>query len=396
MEQAVILAGGLGERLRPFTDNLPKPLVQIANLPFILYVINDLRSKGLTSFIILTGYRAELIREYFEHDNSVMCIETPLEFSKSERLRNAHHALENEFLLLYSDNFIPEQPGNFELNGYDLKFVLTKKSPGNFDILNQSENLIYSPERMEELNFVELGYISVNRDSLFQALSEGISLESAFLDLVRKKRATAYVIKGPYFSISDPKRYQIAANAIEGKRVILIDRDGIINKRMPVGEYVTNVGKCEFLEENLIGLKELSSKGFSFIVVSNQAGVARGYMTENQLTIVNDYISKELSQLGINILDIFTCIHGWDEDCLCRKPKPGMLYEAARKYNLYLKKTAYIGDDKRDVEAAIAADCQPIFIGDKEELGNLKNNVACASNVSTGLQKILRIYEGIL
>jgi len=393
MQQAVILAGGLGERLRPITDNIPKPLVSIGNKPFIEHVIADLRRKGINKFLLLTGYRGDLISKHFENEDTVACIRTPDNFSKSERLIHAEPYMENEFLLLYGDNLIPENLGNFNAEKSDIRFTLTVKTPGNISFSSNSRSVRYFSERSGDLNHVELGYIGVKKDPLFESLRKVDSLEKAFCFLASNNRATALVLQGPYFSISEPARLQITENAIQGKKVILIDRDGVINRRMPRGEYVTDIDKCVFLEENLKGMKELSERGFAFIIVSNQAGVARGFMSESQLKEVNEFILHKMMQSGIKILDIFTCMHGWEEDCPCRKPKPGMLLEAARKHNLFLNKTTYIGDDKRDVEAALAANCIPTFIGIETELENLQDSVICALNISLALEDIVNVYQ---
>ena len=393
MEQAVILAGGLGERLRPLTDNIPKPLVPIEDKPFIKYVIEDLRSKGISKFLLLTGYRSDLISQYFEADNTILCLATPQNFSKSERLLHANLHINEEFLLLYGDNLIPENLEIFKPNNSDIQFTITRKNPGNVELTQKSINVRYFPERSTELDYIELGYIGVKKTPLFETLRKVQSLEEAFCVVASNNRATARVIQGPYFSISDLSRFQISKNAIKGKKIILIDRDGVINTRMPIGEYVTEVDKFEFIEENIIGMQDLTKKGFTFVIVSNQAGIARGHMSESQLNKVNNFMIKRLSEFGITILDLFTCMHGWEEDCLCRKPRPGLLLEAARKYNLFLKKTVFIGDDKRDVEAALAANCNPIFIGIKEDLGSLQNNVKSNVNVSLAMDDIINVYE---
>lgn len=393
MEQAVILAGGLGERLRPLTDSIPKPLVPIEDKPFITYVIEDLRSKGISKFLLLTGYRSDLISQYFEADHSILCLETPQNFSKSERLLHANVHINEEFLLLYGDNLIPENLESFKPDNSDIQFTVTRKNPGNVELTPKSINVRYFPERSTELDYVELGYIGVKKTPLFKTLRKVQSLEEAFYVLANNNRATARVIQGPYFSVSDLSRFQISKNAIKGKKIILIDRDGVINTRMPIGEYVTEVNKFEFIEENIIGMQNLSKKGFTFVIVSNQAGIARGHMSESQLNKVNNFMINRLSEFGITILDLFICMHGWEEDCLCRKPRPGLLLEAARKYNLFLKKAVFIGDDKRDVEAALAANSNPIFIGIKEDLGSLQNNVKSNVNVSLAMDDIINVYE---
>ena len=84
---------------------------------------------------------------------------------------------------------------------------------------------------------------------------------------------------------------------------------------------------------------------------SSQSGIARGAMTEKDLKEIHGNMEKELEKHNIKIEKIYYCPHGWDEGCECRKPKPGMLFQAAREYNLDLSKSTFIGDDERDLQA---------------------------------------------
>jgi histidinol-phosphate phosphatase family protein len=90
-------------------------------------------------------------------------------------------------------------------------------------------------------------------------------------------------------------------------------------------------------------------------VVSNQAGVARGAMTENDLTAVHERMCAEARAAGARIDFVYHCPHDWDEGCECRKPAPGMLFQAQRELDLDLTRTPFLGDDERDGEAARAA-----------------------------------------
>jgi histidinol-phosphate phosphatase family protein len=107
------------------------------------------------------------------------------------------------------------------------------------------------------------------------------------------------------------------------------------------------------------------------IVVSNQAGIARGAMTEADLEAVHRKLRAEAEEAGGRIDAIYYCPHGWDEWCDCRKPNPGMLFRAQREHHLDLTRTTFIGDDERDAEAAIAAGCTPVLVSDQLTLGTV-------------------------
>jgi len=138
----------------------------------------------------------------------------------------------------------------------------------------------------------------------------------------------------------------------------------VINRRPPRGEYVRDRSGFKWLEENLRGLERLAAVGFEFIVISNQAGVGRGVMTEAAVRDVNDWMVAELGQRGIPVRDVFFCPHHWDDHCRCRKPEPGMFYAASAKHRFWLGHTLFIGDDTRDAAAARNAGCGCALVGD--------------------------------
>jgi histidinol-phosphate phosphatase family protein len=105
-------------------------------------------------------------------------------------------------------------------------------------------------------------------------------------------------------------------------------------------------------------LRLLRENDFQVIVVSNQAGLARGAMTESDLSDIHARMKQEVHETGGEIAAIYYCPHDWDSGCECRKPRPGMLFRAQREFHLDLSRTTFIGDDERDGEAAEAAGCR--------------------------------------
>ena len=109
--QAVILAGGLGTRLLPYTENYPKPMIEINGKPFLSYIIEYLKDNGLTNILLLTGYKSEKILEYYGNGESLgVSIEYSVgktDWKTGRRLKRARNKLHNNFLLLYCDNFCP-------------------------------------------------------------------------------------------------------------------------------------------------------------------------------------------------------------------------------------------------------------------------------------------------
>jgi D-glycero-D-manno-heptose 1,7-bisphosphate phosphatase len=136
---------------------------------------------------------------------------------------------------------------------------------------------------------------------------------------------------------------------MESLKVVFLDRDGVINEKQAEGDYVTEISRFKFNPGIFEILKRFNEDGFKFIILTNQRGIARGLMTENDLEAVHAHMKEGLRKNGIEILDIFHCPHDFDS-CECRKPKSGMLQSAARKYAIDLNKSILISDSRRDVE----------------------------------------------
>ena len=104
---------------------------------------------------------------------------------------------------------------------------------------------------------------------------------------------------------------------------------------------------------------------FEIYIITNQAGIARGMMTIESLNNIHDNLVSELSKKGISIHGIFFCPHGWNEGCSCRKPEPGMLFQAAFENDINLTQSILVGDDERDILAGNRAGCAKCFLVDK-------------------------------
>jgi D-glycero-D-manno-heptose 1,7-bisphosphate phosphatase len=108
----------------------------------------------------------------------------------------------------------------------------------------------------------------------------------------------------------------------------------------------------------LEALRLYKEAGYRVILVSNQAGINRGEMTKESLEDIHARMKADVERAGGRIDAIYVCPHDWDEGCECRKPKPGMLFQAQKDFHLDLSRTTFIGDDERDGIAADAAECR--------------------------------------
>jgi D-glycero-D-manno-heptose 1,7-bisphosphate phosphatase len=145
-------------------------------------------------------------------------------------------------------------------------------------------------------------------------------------------------------------------------RAVFLDRDGVINCKAPERRYVTRWEDFHFLPGAWEGIKQLKRAGFQIIVVTNQRCVAKGLITEMELDNLHRKMTDELAKVGATIDAIYYCPHELEPPCHCRKPSPGMLFEAARLRNLDLSSSWMIGDSDADILAGKNAGCRTVRV----------------------------------
>jgi histidinol-phosphate phosphatase family protein len=147
-------------------------------------------------------------------------------------------------------------------------------------------------------------------------------------------------------------------------KAIFFDRDGIINKRI-VGSYVRNPDEFILLDEVLPIIKWAKEHHYLCIVVSNQQGVGKGYMSQTELDEVTKYMQTVIQErIGWKFDDVFYATALSSENSPLRKPNPGMLYQAQERWNINLEESWMIGDSISDAEAGKGASCKTLLIGD--------------------------------
>jgi D-glycero-D-manno-heptose 1,7-bisphosphate phosphatase len=195
--------------------------------------------------------------------------------------------------------------------------------------------------------------------SLIAALPDAnVSVEDAlYARLAQQKKLFAYVTDHRYYSVGALHRLPLTEEFFRRRPTVILDRDGVLNKKPPRAEYVRRWEEFEWLPGARDALRLLKEAGFRVLLVSNQAGIGRGAMSEEDLLRIHDRLKAEAGQAGGRIDAIYHCPHDWDAGCECRKPAPGMLFQAQRDFNLDLSGTIFVGDDERDALAAERAGC---------------------------------------
>jgi D-glycero-D-manno-heptose 1,7-bisphosphate phosphatase len=149
------------------------------------------------------------------------------------------------------------------------------------------------------------------------------------------------------------------------KRAVFLDRDGVINCKAPEGEYITRWGEMVFLPDVAEAIGLLNRSGFLVIIASNQRCVAKNLLSIVDLESMHSRMVAKLAGNGGLIDAIYYCPHDYDDNCDCRKPAPGMLFRAARSYDIDLGASWMIGDSASDIQAGARAGCKTARITDK-------------------------------
>ena len=142
---------------------------------------------------------------------------------------------------------------------------------------------------------------------------------------------------------------------------IFLDRDGTINVGVPVYERVDSLDKVKLIPNVLEALKALATLDYGVFLITNQAGLAEGLITKKQFDEINNKVLELIAPSGIKILKTYICPHGEKDNCECRKPKPKLLLDAAKEYDVELAKSWMIGDRPSDVMTGINAGTKTIL-----------------------------------
>jgi len=139
------------------------------------------------------------------------------------------------------------------------------------------------------------------------------------------------------------------------KKVVFLDRDGVINQDSP--NYIKSWSEFEFIAGSISGIHHLTLNGFAPIIITNQSAIGRRMMSIQDLEHIHTLMKSTLASGGGRIKDIFFCPHTPDDGCECRKPAPGLIFQAQKRYGINLADTVMVGDSAKDVECARNAGC---------------------------------------
>ena len=371
--EAVVLAGGLGTRLRSVVSELPKCMAPIGPEPFLSYVLDWLGRHKITRVVLSVGYLRESIMSWvsaqnlpFEVDYAVE--ETPLGTGGGIKLAlsKCHGP---KVLVVNGDTFFPV---DLDAIPFDSPITVALKPMKDFDRYGAVTLDHYKIKAFKEKAPVKQGLINGGVYALngldLSSFPERFSFEKDVLEpFAAKGQVGGWVSDNYFIDIGIPEDYERAQTELPQYKAVkeasarvlasdadtlLLDRDGTINVHI-IGDYVRTVEQFRFLPGVLEEFPRWAAHFHRIIVVTNQRGVGKGLMTDDDLASIHRYMLQAVRDAGGRIDAILTCTAISDDDPR-RKPNIGM-YQEARMLFPDMGKAVMMGDGDCDREFALRA-----------------------------------------
>lgn len=373
----MILCGGSGTRLGALTARTPKPLLEVGGKPFLDVLLHELGRHGFKDVVLLAAFEAGQIESYMATSTVArrfgMSLRLSIEPERAGTGGAVHFArslADGEFLLLNGDSWFdinllslpaPETYPNSDV----VLAVREVEDASRYGIVELSGSHVtefLERPRQPGPGCVNAGVYRVS-GRIFDALEPKCSFERDTLPkLAAAGRVRAERRRGYFIDIGVPDsfdRSQVEIPERTKRRAVFLDRDGVINRDHG---YVGSVERFEWIDGSRDAVRALNDHGYLVFIVTNQAGVARGFYTEDDVRAVHTHLQSELGQRGAHIDDFRYCpyhteatVERYRLDHPWRKPKPGMLLDLMAAWDVSPHGCHMIGDQPTDMAAATAA-----------------------------------------
>ena len=399
-----MMAGGRGTRVSSVASDIPKPMICVGGKPVLEREIECLREQGFTDLIITVSHLGHIITDYFG-DGSRFGVkieyyveETPL--GNAGALFRIKDRLTEDFLLLNADAVFDIDFNRFvayhrQCGGLATLFTHPNSHPYDSGLIVTDPDHVVAQWLTKEdarpdyyRNCVNAGLHVLSPALLEQRPgTEKVDLDRQILKpLAGTGKMFAYHSPEYVKDMGTPERYEAVCrdfasglvksrNLSNPQKAIFLDRDGTINRYVgflrSIDDFVLLPGVAE-------AIRRINSSSYLAIVVTNQPVIARGEVTTAQLDEIHAKMETLLGQSGAYIDGIYFCPHHPDKGyegeipelkivCGCRKPKPGMIFQAAEDFHIDLASSWVVGDSRNDIECGLNAGCRTILIGESSE-----------------------------
>lgn len=398
--KTVIMAGGKGTRISSVASDIPKPMIPIQGKPVLEHEIACLREQGFTDIIITVSHLGNIIMDYFG-DGSQLGVTIEYYFEQ-EPLGNAgalykiKDKLTEDFLLLNADAIFEVDFNRFvehhrKNGGLVTLFTHPNSHPYDSGLIIADDNGVVQQWLAKE--DVRPTYYRNRVNAGLHVISPKIletEIDTPKIDLDRQLlkplagSGKMFVYDSPEYvkDMGTPERYHAVCRDFEAGKVkaknlrnqqkaIFLDRDGTINEY--VG-FLRDIDAVRLVPKAADAIRKINESGYLAIVVTNQPVIARGEVTQEELAEIHHKMETLLGMEGAYLDAIYYCPHhphkGYEGEipelkieCNCRKPKPGMLLQAAKDFNIDLSQSYMIGDGENDMLAGEQAGCKVLGVG---------------------------------
>ena len=396
-DEAIVLAGGFGTRLRGIVDDVPKPLAPVAGRPFLAWLLDRLATSGIRRSILATGYLSDAIERTigrrWQGMEVVYSVEPePLGTGGAIRLAGMQ-ARGDGVHVLNGDTWLEYDPAALEAaaRAADAPMAIALAhvdDVGRYGAVDVADGRVAAFREKGEAGpgWINAGCYFLGVDALAALPQGAFSFEQAVLQpRAAAGEVAAFTDTAGFIDIGVPEDYRRAQRQFTGSRgvpsirapyvdpgaaallasrgaprkALFLDRDGVINANHG---YVHAPERTDWLPGIFERVRLAHAAGYMPVVVTNQAGIGRGYYDEAAFLDYTAWMHARFAEQGAPLLATYWCPHHPDAGigdyriaCVCRKPAPGMLLAAARDFGIDLTASMLVGDSPSDMDAGRAA-----------------------------------------
>ncbi len=369
LTQAVFLLGGVGTRLGTWTHETPKPLLPMGSVPFLRRLMDEVARFGVNDMVLLAGCKAERLEQFLvenlDRPYRVRLIVEPREAGTGGALTFAADILDRRFFLFNGHSF-------FDINLVDLareskpfsamlalRWVADATRRGS--VVNEGARIVSFREKAESSGEgLTSGGVYVVETAILDEIDRlPCSLErDVFPRLIRGGHLGGKAFRSCFWDVGAPESFAKAQESLPRhlrRPGLFLDRDGVINVD---SGYPHRPDQIRWVDGALDAIRLANDRGYLVIVVTNQAGVARGYYSEEAVVRLHAWMQERFAEAGAHVDQFYYCPHhpqgtlaNYRKACECRKPSAGMLLQALAG-DVDRASSLLVGDKPTDIEAA--------------------------------------------
>ena len=387
----VILAGGKGSRIKNVNKNKPKPLANIGRYSFLDLLLGNLCKYHFRKIFILAGYKGKQIYKKYHNENinfiNIECLIEKKPLGTGGGLKKIKNKLSNNFFVINGDtiadfNFYEmlkfKKKNNCVIAITKSKFAVNGNKIRNLQIDQKKMIKINNSKKVK--NYKSAGVCLFDKKIFNKIKLEKFSLEDEIIyKLIKNKKIYGYKKKFFFYDIGTLKDFKSAKKSLFKKikkPAIFLDRDNTINQDKG---YTYKYNDFKFINNSLNALKYLSKKRVWIFIVTNQAGIAKGYFTENDFISLHLKLKKKLFNQNIFIDEVKYCpyhplatISKYRRNSSLRKPNNLMIKQILKKWPIDKMRSIMIGDQIKDYKCAHRSKIKFQYVK-KDMLKQIKN-----------------------